>query len=375
MNALSGQGKTNPILCMKIKFKMGRICAASFCRKSLDARVSCYPFPSKRDTMRLQMWQKRLLVSDTPNAFACHRHFSDHQFHCDPAGQRIKMKRNALPDKNIVRRTRDPKDPLDAVCRLCLERSVMDYQMIFPAWPNPDVPTADDIAELFGIVITPDDLLPRIVCVTCTTKIKYMKRIRDQFQKNDAILRTKFVTQKNEVAPPPRKQVAPIMEPNYYSRSDTDPKITAVASLGMNPVDIPPVASGSDGILQGTYGSVVYVQEGETYQQFRIINSGQIMPTGEHEEVVSTSVKVEPTDTESDLVEVIDTEILYADNGEMEPENEQVKIEYQQLDFGLLHTEDDSQPEELEEHPPEKKLRVDKPFRYADQIKVEKDGK
>lgn len=154
------------------------------------------------------------------------------------------------------------------------------------------------------------------------------------------------------------------MQPNH-SLCDTAPKITAVVSLG-NHLS---VASGSDNVLQGANSSPVYAQEGDTYQQLRTIKCEQISsPIGEEQEVLGTSVKVEPTDpeaylieivdTDSNLVEGVDTENVYVEVGDVEPEIDQVKIEYQQLSFGHWQMENDWQ---LGVHRPEKKLRGYKP--------------
>lgn len=64
------------------------------------------------------------------------------------------MRLDAVPDRNIVRRTIDPEDPLDAVCRLCLERIKSDCHLIHPVWPAPEVPSAKDIEEVFGVVVS-----------------------------------------------------------------------------------------------------------------------------------------------------------------------------------------------------------------------------
>lgn len=319
------------------------------------------------------------------------------------------MRLDAVPDRNIVRRTIDPEDPLDAVCRLCLERIKSDCHLIHPVWPAPEVPSAKDIEEVFGVVVPKNDSMPRLICLTCVTKVNYVMRIRNQYRKNDAIFTKKWTPKKETVKSPaktrsendrrsaeqdsitiiPHSSIQGQMK-SHPSTSEAlltesptpgqslaevapvnhTPKIAAVASYGKNPVaaSSSSIDPASERVLSNAYGELVYIQKGNTYQRFQIISSNQIGLSCEREEVVHTSTdcRVLPSDPGDEV------EILYTDgNTEIPADAKLVKLEFEPaLDFGNLQADDTHLlVEELEELP-EKRPRIDKPFRY-DQVKDE----
>ncbi|EAT45978.1 AAEL002801-PA [Aedes aegypti] len=380
---------------------MVKQCAAMFCGKELDRNDEFYPFPraSPRQTFRLRIWRQRLLVVRAlPNQFACARHFSEEQFEARNGSPR-ELRLDAVPDQNIVRRTIDPEDPLDAVCRLCLERIKSNCHLIHPVWPAPEVPSAEDIEDLFGVVVPNDDLMPRLICVTCVTKVNYVIRIRNQFRKNDAIFNKKWAPKKDlstkeshgndrrsseqdssshktyvensqKTSPSKRDPISNVSRPTSGQSPVTQtPKIAAVASYGKNPVatSSSSIDPGSERVLNNTFGELVYVQKGNTYQRYQIISSNQIGLSCDREEVVRTSdCRILPADPGDEV------EILYTDdNTEISPDAKLVKLEFEPASgFGDLLADDSHLVVEELEEVPEKKPRIDMPFRY-DQIKEE----
>lgn len=383
---------------------MVKRCAALFCRKPFDKTDEFYQFPSLsiRDSFRLRIWQQRLLVSRVDKQFVCARHFTPDQFN-HRNGQVAEMKHDAVPDQNIVPRI-DPNDPLDAVCRLCLERIRNDCHLIHPVWPSPEVPSAEDIEEIFGIVISNSDAIPRLICLTCVTKVNYVIRIRKQYSKNNAIFTAKWASLQNtektveivdrefnndelqnngaqqNLAEKTRHQNASLIDSlaKYTSEQastapDQTPKIASIVSYGKNPVSAASSSNvESEKVLGQTYGELVYVQQGNKTQRFHIISSNQILKQiglncEREEEVHTTECMVLPSDPGDEI-----TEMLYTDeHTEDPPDAKLIKIEIQTSpDFGNLSVDDIKPAVEEVEEPVQKKPKNDMPFQY-EQIKDE----
>ncbi|XP_055533983.1 uncharacterized protein LOC129723665 [Wyeomyia smithii] len=75
------------------------------------------------------------------------------------------------------------------ICRFCLETSTLEMANIFSTSPTTDIPTAEEIWIMLGIKVEPEDGLPKGICITCLTKVNYVKRIRKQFLEADTTLR------------------------------------------------------------------------------------------------------------------------------------------------------------------------------------------
>ncbi|XP_062553251.1 uncharacterized protein LOC134218327 [Armigeres subalbatus] len=320
-------------------------CAALFCRKPFDKTDVYYRFPSStvKDSFRLRIWQQRLLASREGKQRVCSRHFSPAQFNLRD-GLVAEMRHDAVPDQNIVPRI-DPNDPLDAVCRLCLERIRNDCHLIHPVWPSPDVPSAEDIEEIFGIVISNSDAIPRLICLTCVTKVNYVIRIRKQYSKNNAIYTAKWassqdaektvkmddlefnndesqndVEQQSQPGKSCHQNALLIDSLAQYTSEQTNtapeqtPKIASIVSYGKNPVSAASssnVDPESEKVLSQsqTYSELVYVQQGNKTQRFHIISSNQILNQiglncEQEEEVCTTECKVLPSDPDDEVTEI-----------------------------------------------------------------------
>lgn len=381
---------------------MVKHCAALFCRKVIEAKETFYYFPSPNgdDAFRMRIWQQRLLAPKVAKQVACTRHFSTTQF-IHQKGKAVKLKDDAVPDQNIIPRI-DPKDPLDAVCRLCLERIKNDCYLIHPVWPNPGVPSAKDIEEIFGIVISDNDKIPRLICVTCVTKVNYVIRIRNQYRKNDAIYTAKWESVVNEATTTSddpasnsnvsqdnvdqktksRHQNSSMIDSinsiaKYTSKQSTTrnsadqaPKIASIVSYGTNIVSAASstsIGSESERVSNQPYGEVVYVQQGNKTQRFRIISSNQILNqiglnSEREEEVRTTPCVILPSDPGDDVMQRLYT----VEHTKDPPDAGLIKIEIQSSSDFVNVSPDDIQPKvEEAEEPVEKKLKVDKPFWYA----------
>ncbi|XP_053688634.1 uncharacterized protein LOC128737875 [Sabethes cyaneus] len=84
--------------------------------------------------------------------------------------------------------TEDIPNTNNPICRFCLETSTLDMAIISSSPSTAGVPTTEEIWIMLGIKVDPHDDLPKQICVTCLTKVNYIKRIRKQFQQaNDTL--------------------------------------------------------------------------------------------------------------------------------------------------------------------------------------------
>lgn len=158
-----------------------RACCAKTCTNRIGPSDPRYPFPSGA---RGIAWQELLLgvvQRHTGSLIVCKSHFSELQYVRGRHGQ-MQLYRNALPDQNILLNRTE--------CRFCLEPSKSKMCPLFSK--HPDVPSLEDIEQTVHIRIHPDDGLPGMACVTCLSKIRYIKRIQDQFQQSDHKLRLRL---------------------------------------------------------------------------------------------------------------------------------------------------------------------------------------
>lgn len=127
-------------------------------------------------------WRKRLLADesvDVGSLVVCYRHFSPKQYRSSQYESRDLIDL-AVPDQRIL------------CCRFCLDISV-EMDRIQPE-PSPDPSTTtitlEDIEQTIGIRINPsEDGIPALICITCSTKVRYIKRIQRQFQDSDRRIR------------------------------------------------------------------------------------------------------------------------------------------------------------------------------------------
>lgn len=158
-----------------------RICSARTCNKEIGDSDQAYPFPSGS---RGITWQELLLGTvyrQTGALIVCSSHFSERQYVTGKFGRK-QLSRNALPDVNILSNGK--------VCRFCLEPSKVNMYPLFSH--HPDVPSLEDIERTVNIRIRQHDGLPEVACATCMSKVRYIKRIQDQFQESDRKLRVRL---------------------------------------------------------------------------------------------------------------------------------------------------------------------------------------
>lgn len=166
-------------------------CCATFCDQILRPGVPWFDFPLVTDAIRCHIWQKRLHLDvstvkklrETPGGLrVCYLHFSPKQLVYSTKVK--KLVREALPDRNIIL----DDSFISNACRFCLETGGTEEVRIFSTISGESSTLAQDFKEVFGVEVSAEDGLPQHVCLTCMTKLKYMKRVRDQFHANNSKL-------------------------------------------------------------------------------------------------------------------------------------------------------------------------------------------
>ncbi|XP_001850249.2 uncharacterized protein LOC6040921 [Culex quinquefasciatus] len=146
-------------------------CSASMCKLPIRKDEQYHRFWNKKS------WIDRLRADGSAGHVVCHRHFSPSQYiiirNANP-----KLKNNAVPDQRIL------------CCRFCMDQSVKMERL--PAVPSSDPGrlTLQDVVETIGIQVNPAaDGIPALICLTCSSKVRYIKRVQRQFQESDLKMR------------------------------------------------------------------------------------------------------------------------------------------------------------------------------------------
>uniref|UniRef100_A0A1Q3F7C6 Uncharacterized protein n=1 Tax=Culex tarsalis TaxID=7177 RepID=A0A1Q3F7C6_CULTA len=183
-------------------------CSARTCSNQIGPSDQCFPFPSGT---RGITWQELLLGMvnrNTGSLIVCSSHFSEKQFVRGRNGQ-LQLGKHALPDVNVLSSGNE--------CRFCMEPSKINMYPLFTQ--HPEVPSLEDIERTVNIRIRPQDGLPELACATCMSKIRYIKRIQDQFQESDRKLRVRLGLTKTE-RPEPDEE--PTMEEEYLVEKEAE---------------------------------------------------------------------------------------------------------------------------------------------------------
>ncbi|XP_058457323.1 uncharacterized protein LOC131440063 [Malaya genurostris] len=174
-------------------------CSATFCRQDLGLGYSCTPYHFGN-----RLWGLGCKHKETKQA--------DRNVESKPKVPVVAKRDLRMPNlrESIALQINkvELEVPPKPICRFCLETSELALIEMFNPKSKFDVPTPDDIWQLLGIEVKPRDKLPKGICVTCQSKINYMKRIRKQFQENDRTLQEQL------------KALSPTVEPVQSTESE-----------------------------------------------------------------------------------------------------------------------------------------------------------
>uniref|UniRef100_A0A1Q3EWR2 ZAD domain-containing protein n=1 Tax=Culex tarsalis TaxID=7177 RepID=A0A1Q3EWR2_CULTA len=122
-----------------------------------------------------KIWLDRLRADGSPGHIVCFRHFSRKQYTRRAKGHKaLVLKADAFPDQQILS------------CRFCLDQSVGMERLQTVPNSHPDTLTLQDIVDTIGIRVQPEvDGISTLICLTCSSKVRYIKRIQRQFQESD----------------------------------------------------------------------------------------------------------------------------------------------------------------------------------------------
>uniref|UniRef100_A0A8D8KK78 (northern house mosquito) hypothetical protein n=1 Tax=Culex pipiens TaxID=7175 RepID=A0A8D8KK78_CULPI len=146
-------------------------CSASMCKLPIRKDEQYHRFCNKTT------WIDRLRADGSAGHVVCHRHFSPSQY-IIKRNENPKLKNNAVPDQRIL------------CCRFCMDQSVeMERLPVVPS-SDPSRLTLQDVVETIGIQVNPaEDGIPALICLTCSSKVRYIKRVQRQFQESDLKMR------------------------------------------------------------------------------------------------------------------------------------------------------------------------------------------
>lgn len=170
--------------------------------KQLFCSASMCQLPIRRGDLyhrfwNTTIWRNRLLADEgSEGTIACFRHFSPKQYSSAPHKHR-ELKDSAIPDQRIF------------CCRFCLDPSGAMERIQSVSSPDASTITLQDIVETIGIQINPEqDEIPALICLTCSTKVRYIKRIQRQFQASDRKMRQMSESWKKD-----RRELGHVVEP------------------------------------------------------------------------------------------------------------------------------------------------------------------
>ncbi|XP_055640701.1 uncharacterized protein LOC129778069 [Toxorhynchites rutilus septentrionalis] len=336
-------------------------CGAPFCMQQPGCGASFYPFPQKKDIERRRLWIERLSVPEdewsSSKLIACDRHFSGAQFTKTAKGKHLS--RGAVPDQFVVAVEIDSCKVLHNVCRFCLETSDNRMESICHYQNKPEIPTVREIYQIFGIEINPDDKIPQLICVTCLSKINYIKRIRSQFRANDLKLRQMFLVGNAPTASKRDYEVATENSATCSTVKSVSPDVSNENTIALELV--------TDTDFQDEQITIIkrLTDEGDTGESDDELNQNTQLITADQLTIMAEEVEIENIDiknehSEDDNGDDNDPHSLFT--SEIEPPNDDYMRKLPTIEeFGAL---DDSQSDE-EEISPGKKHRTYRPFRYT----------
>ncbi|XP_058812272.1 uncharacterized protein LOC131676899 [Topomyia yanbarensis] len=287
-------------------------CSATFCRQASVSGSSCTPFHTG---VRLRgLGRSRREVKQTVR-----------NLESKPQSPTFIRNTQYLPTLKESRVLPTAEAPTP-VCRFCLETSGNSLEPIFQSKPNAGVPTPEDILLMLGIEVKPDDKLPQGMCVTCVSKINYMKRIRKQFQETDRKLheqlRRSNVSHYSEDIESLEKEMQIIDDKRKLMEVTSTESEMKVVGYG--------IAMENDAY----FITVDHNPEQHYQNEQQLLTEDQITIEGVEEEIESTPIKsennIEPAVDESPM------ELLYTGNFTEAADSAQIKEEPRFDDFASI---------------------------------------